>query len=107
MPGETMRAILVRNKGESADDLYIGERPKPVPDAKEVLVKVVAFGVNRMDIMQRKGGYPVPPGASDILGVEFSGTIEQLGSEVTGLNVGDEVIGLAYGGAYAGESRPT
>ncbi|KAG8736556.1 hypothetical protein FRC10_009197 [Ceratobasidium sp. 414] len=97
MPGETMRAILIKNKGESADDLYIGERPKPVPDAKEVLVKVVAFGLNRMDIMQRKGGYPLPPGASDILGVEFSGTIEQLGSEVTGFNIGDEVIGLAYG----------
>ncbi|KAG8720986.1 hypothetical protein FRC08_016456 [Ceratobasidium sp. 394] len=100
MPGETMRAILVKNQGESPDDLYIGERPKPVPDAKEVLVKVVAFGVNRMDIMQRKGGYPVPPGASDILGVEFSGMIEQLGSEVTGLNVGDEVIGLAYGASH-------
>ncbi|KAJ1303002.1 hypothetical protein OPQ81_011204 [Rhizoctonia solani] len=96
-----MRAILVRNNGQSADDLYIGERPKPAPDSKEVLVKIVAFGINRMDIMQRKGGYPVPPGVSDILGVEFSGTIEELGSEVTGLQVGQEVIGLAYGGAYA------
>lgn len=96
-----MKAILVRNKGESADDLYIGERPKPTPDSKEVLVKVVAFGINRMDIMQRKGGYPVPAGASDILGVEFSGTIEELGSEVSGFEVGQEVIGLAYGGAYA------
>ncbi|KAG8773270.1 hypothetical protein FRC12_002633 [Ceratobasidium sp. 428] len=101
MSAKTMRVILVKNKGESADDLYIGERPKPSPDAEEVLVKVVAFGLNRMDIMQRKGGYPVPPGASDILGVEFSGTIEELGSKVTGLSVGDEVIGLAYGGAYA------
>lgn len=96
-----MRAVLVKNKGESADDLYIGERPKPTPDAKEVLVKVVAFGLNRMDISQRKGQYPVPPGATDILGVEFSGTIEELGSEVKGFKVGDEVIGLAYGGAYA------
>ncbi|KAG8718278.1 hypothetical protein FRC09_012901 [Ceratobasidium sp. 395] len=101
MPGDNMRVILVKNKGESADDLYIGERPKPSPDAEEALVKVVAFGLNRMDIMQRKGGYPVPPGASDILGVEFSGTIEEIGSKVTGLSVGDEVIGLAYGGAYA------
>ncbi|CAE6469015.1 unnamed protein product, partial [Rhizoctonia solani] len=58
---------------------------------------VVAFGINRMDISQRKGGYPVPPGASDILGVEFSGTIEELGSEVSGFEVGQEVIGLAYG----------
>jgi hypothetical protein len=46
---------------------------------------------------QRKGGYPVPPGASDILGVEFSGTIEELGSEVSGFTVGQEVIGLVYG----------
>ncbi|CAE6368883.1 unnamed protein product [Rhizoctonia solani] len=96
-----MRAVLVKNAGQSADDLYIGERPKPTPDSKEVLVKIVAFGINRMDIMQRKGGYPVPPGASDILGVEFSGTIEELGSEVSGFTVGQEVIGLAYGGAYA------
>ncbi|KDN42583.1 hypothetical protein RSAG8_06726, partial [Rhizoctonia solani AG-8 WAC10335] len=96
-----MRAVLIRDKGESADDLYIGERPKPTPSSKEVLIKVVAFGINRMDIMQRKGGYPVPPGASDILGVEFSGTIEELGSEVSGFEVGQEVIGLAYGGAYA------
>ncbi|CAE6527736.1 unnamed protein product [Rhizoctonia solani] len=96
-----MRAVLVKNNGESADDLYIGERPKPEPDSKEVLVKVVAFGVNRMDLMQRKGGYPLPPGASDILGVEFSGTIEEVGSEVSGWEVGQEVIGLATGGAYA------
>ncbi|KAF8595863.1 quinone oxidoreductase [Ceratobasidium sp. AG-I] len=101
MPGETMRAVLVKNKGESADDLYIGERPKPVPDAKEVLVKVVAFGLNRMDLMQRKGEYPLPAGVTDILGVEFSGTIESVGSEVKEFGVGDEVIGLAYGGAYA------
>ncbi|QRV91877.1 Zinc-binding dehydrogenase [Ceratobasidium sp. AG-Ba] len=101
MAGDSIRAILVKNKGESADDLYIGERPKPKPDAKEVLVRIVAFGINRMDIMQRKGGYPLPPGASDILGVEFSGTVEELGTEVTGLSVGQEVIGLAYGGAYA------
>ncbi|KAH7314004.1 quinone oxidoreductase [Rhizoctonia solani] len=96
-----MRAVLVKNKGELADDLYIGERPKPAPDSKEVLVKVAAFGVNRMDLMQRKGGYPLPAGTSDILGVEFSGTIEELGSEASGFEVGQEVIGLAYGGAYA------
>ncbi|CAE7060456.1 unnamed protein product [Rhizoctonia solani] len=96
-----MRAVLVKNKGESADDLYIGERPKPSPQSGEVLVKIVAFGINRMDILQRLGRYPLPPGASDILGVEFSGTIEELGSDVSGLEVGQEVIGLAYGGAYA------
>ncbi|CCO37260.1 Quinone oxidoreductase PIG3 [Rhizoctonia solani AG-1 IB] len=81
-----MRAVLVKNNGQSADDLYIGERPKPSPGPKEV---------------QRQGEYPLPPGASDILGVEFSGTIEELGSEASGLEIGQEVIGLAYGGAYA------
>ncbi|KAB5588210.1 NADPH quinone oxidoreductase-like PIG3 protein [Ceratobasidium theobromae] len=105
-----MRAVLIHNKGQSADDLYIGERPKPVPNSKEHLPsvdlnqcskQVVAFGINRMDLTQRKGEYPVPPGASDILGVEFSGTIEELGSEASGLEIGQEVIGLAYGGAYA------
>ncbi|KAH7317472.1 quinone oxidoreductase [Rhizoctonia solani] len=96
-----MRAVLVKNKGELADDLYIGERPKPTPDSKEVLVKVAAFGINRMDLRQRKGGYPLPAGTSDILGVEFYGTIEELGSEASGFEVGQEVIGLAYGGAYA------
>lgn len=53
-----------------------------------------------MSSRQRKGGYPVPAGATDILGVEFSGTIEELGSEVKGFGVGDEVIGLAYGVSY-------
>ncbi|ELU44143.1 quinone oxidoreductase [Rhizoctonia solani AG-1 IA] len=113
-----MRAVLVKNNGQSADDLYIGERPKPSPDAKEVLVKLLGSTewisckarylsngtCANMPIhiyRQRKGGYPVPPGVSDILGVEFSGTIEELGSEVSGFEVGQEVIGLAYGGAYA------
>ncbi|CAE7132260.1 unnamed protein product [Rhizoctonia solani] len=54
-----------------------------------------------MDIIQRQGEYPLPPGVTDILGVEFSGTIEEIGSDVSGLDVGQEVIGLAYGGAYA------
>ncbi|CEL62285.1 Quinone oxidoreductase PIG3 OS=Homo sapiens GN=TP53I3 PE=1 SV=2 [Rhizoctonia solani AG-1 IB] len=69
-----MRAVLVKNAGQSADDLYIGERPKPTPDSKEVLVKIVAFGINRMDIMQRKGGYPVPPDGQGVnIIVDFIG----------------------------------
>lgn len=70
-----------------------------MPKASDALVKIKAFGLNRMDLLQRQGYYPVPPHASTILGVEFSGTIESLGSEPeSSFHVGDEVFGLAYGG---------
>lgn len=63
------------------------------------MVRIKAFGLNRMDLLQRGGMYPVPEGASKILGVEFSGVIEELDSEVKeSFKVGDEVFGLAYGG---------
>lgn len=77
--------------------------PRPNPKEGEVLVKVKAFGINRMDQIQREGNYPLPPGASEILGVEFSGTVEALGpgSDAVGFGNGDHVFGLAYGGAYA------
>lgn len=65
-------------------------------------MRVIAFGVNRMDISQRRGAYPVPPQAPKTLGVEFSGVIDSLGpGDQRGLRFGDEVFGLAYGGAYA------
>lgn len=65
-------------------------------------MKVKAFGLNRMDLLQREGKYPVPPQAGPILGVEFSGTVESLGPEVKEtFKQGDAVFGLAYGGAYA------
>lgn len=69
------------------------------PSTKPVLVKVYAFGLNRMDILQREGTYPLPPSASQILGVEFSGTIADPGG--SDWKVGDHVFGLATGGAYA------
>ncbi|PPQ88406.1 hypothetical protein CVT25_011285 [Psilocybe cyanescens] len=96
-----MRAILVKGGKGSAESLYIGEAPAPTPSATEVIVKIKAFGLNRMDISQREGKYPPPPGSSTILGVEFSGTVSQLGSDVSSWKVGDEVLGLAGGGAYA------
>ncbi|THH06779.1 hypothetical protein EW145_g3850 [Phellinidium pouzarii] len=95
-----MRAILVKAAGR-VEDLFLGEAAKPKPSAKEILVKVKAFGLNRMDIIQRKGAYPIPPGASKILGVEFSGQVADIGSEVTQWNIEEEVFGLASGGAYA------
>jgi putative PIG3 family NAD(P)H quinone oxidoreductase len=78
------------------------ETPKPTAQQGQAVVKVVAFGINRMDLSQRRGGYPVPPQAPATLGVEFSGVIEALGAgDHRGLSEGDEVFGLAYGGAYA------
>ena len=76
--------------------------PVPEPTGTQALVKIKAFGLNRMDLLQREGMYPVPPQAPKTLGVEFSGTIEKFGKDPEkGFNVGDEVFGLAYGGAYA------
>ena len=83
-----------------ASALFINpDTPKPVPGPSQALVKVKAFGVNRMDVMQREGKYPVPPQAPSTMGVEFSGIIESLGDcPVQGFNEGDAVFGLAYGG---------
>ncbi|EJD39283.1 quinone oxidoreductase putative [Auricularia subglabra TFB-10046 SS5] len=97
----TMRAVLVKDGKGPIENLYIGEAPVPVLKPNQVLVKVKAFGLNRMDIIQRQGGYPVPPGASDILGVEFSGTVTKVGGAVSIWKEGDEVFGLVPGGAYA------
>ncbi len=81
--------------------LQLTERPMPVPGADEVLIKVTAAGVNRPDLMQRKGLYPPPDGASDIPGLEISGTISALGQAVKHLNCGQEVCALVNGGGYA------
>ncbi|KAF8158489.1 hypothetical protein B0H34DRAFT_461532 [Crassisporium funariophilum] len=96
-----MRAVLIKDEKGPVENLYIGEAPAPSVRAGEVLVKIKAFGLNRMDIAQREGMYPPPPGSSSILGVEFSGIITELGPEVSNWKVGSEVLGLAGGGAYA------
>ncbi|GLB38186.1 putative quinone oxidoreductase [Lyophyllum shimeji] len=96
-----MRAVLIKDERGPVENLYIGEVPLPTPGPGEVLVKIKAFGLNRMDIVQREGFYPPPPGSSSILGVEFSGHISSLGPSVSGWKVGDEVLGLVGGGAYA------
>jgi NADPH2:quinone reductase len=77
------------------------DRPMPVPDTGEVLIQVAAAGVNRPDLMQRLGRYPPPPGASDIPGLEVSGTIQAIGDGVTGWRGGDAVCALLAGGGYA------
>lgn len=81
--------------------LALAERERPVAGNGEVLIKVAAFGLNRADVQQRRGFYPPPPGASDIPGLEVSGTIAQLGEGVTGFAQGDEVCALLAGGGYA------
>jgi len=96
-----MRAILVKDGKGPVENLYLGEAPTPVPRSGEVLVKIKAFGLNRMDISQREGFYPPPAGSSSILGVEFSGHISDIGPDVSEWKVGDEVLGLAGGGAYS------
>ena len=95
-----MIAIEIREPGEP-DVLVPVERPRPAPGAGEVLIKVAAAGVNRPDVFQRRGRYPPPPGASDIPGLEVSGTIDMLGPDVTAWQVGDAVCALVTGGGYA------
>ena len=95
-----MIAIEIREPGEP-DVLVPVERPAPAPGAGEVLIKVMAAGVNRPDVFQRRGRYPPPPGASDIPGLEVSGVIEALGSDVSEWRVGEAVCALVTGGGYA------
>lgn len=77
------------------------QRAMPMPSANQVLIKVVAAGVNRPDVMQRRGLYPPLPGASDIPGLEVAGTIQALGDNVSHLRQGDAVCALVTGGGYA------
>ena len=96
-----MRAILVEGGKGPAEALKLGQAPRPAPKPGEILIKVAAAGVNRPDIAQRDGNYPPPPGASDILGLEVAGTVEQLGDGVSQWQVGDRVCALLGGGGYA------
>ncbi len=95
-----MIAIEIREPGEP-DVLVPVERPTPAPAEGEVLIRVVAAGVNRPDVFQRRGRYPPPPGASDIPGLEVSGVIEAVGPGAAGWRVGDAVCALVTGGGYA------
>src|SRR5881227_2820974 len=99
LPAE-MTAIAIRAPGE-ADALVPEQRPLPRPGKREVLVKVVAAGVNRPDVMQRMGLYPPPAGATDIPGLEVAGEVVALGPGVKRWNTGDKVMALVVGGGYA------
>jgi putative PIG3 family NAD(P)H quinone oxidoreductase len=95
-----MRAVTVAEPG-GPEVLGWGEVPDPVCGPGEVIVDVAATAVNRADLLQRQGFYPPPPGASDVLGLECSGVISEIGESVPGWSVGDEVCALLSGGGYA------
>ena len=92
----TMQAIEIE-----AGALKLTERPIPIPADYQVLIKIAAAGVNRPDVMQRKGLYPPPSGASDIPGLEIAGTVVSTGAAVSHLKSGDTVCALVTGGGYA------
>ncbi|MCW3159133.1 NAD(P)H-quinone oxidoreductase [Micropruina sonneratiae] len=95
-----MRAVVTDSFGDP-DVLRLSEVPDPVPEPGEVLIRVMASGVNRADLLQRQGHYPPPPGITDIIGLEVSGVISAVGTEVTGWSPGDECVALLAGGGYA------
>ena len=98
-----MKAIEITSHG-APEVLVQGVRPDPVPGAGEVLIRVAASGVNRPDVLQRKGMYPVPPGASDLPGLEVAGVVEAGDAQAlaaAGFKVGDRVCALVAGGGYA------
>lgn len=96
-----MRVIEIEGGSGPAEALKIAERPDPIAGPGQVLIRVRAAGVNRPDLLQRSGGYPPPPGASDVLGLEIAGEIAGVGEGVTRWRVGDRVCALLGGGGYA------
>jgi putative PIG3 family NAD(P)H quinone oxidoreductase len=98
-----MKVVEITRPG-NPDVLRLGDRPMPVPSVGEVLIRVSASGINRPDVLQRKGHYPAPPGASDLPGLEVAGVIEQGDASAlaaAGLSLGDRVCALVAGGGYA------
>ena len=96
-----MRAIVVREPG-GPEVLELQERPTPEPGRSEIRVRVRASGVNRADLIQRAGRYPAPAGwPDDVLGLEFAGVVDAVGSDVRRWRPGDAVMGLVGGGGYA------
>ncbi len=95
-----MRFVDFKNPGPP-DVLFINEQPIPKPKAHEILVQVKAAGVNRPDLLQRAGKYPLPPDASPILGLEIAGIVSEVGADVTKWKVGDAICALTSGGGYA------
>jgi NADPH2:quinone reductase len=97
---KSMTAIAIREPG-GPDVLVAGEQPLPSPGEREILVKVIAAGVNRPDVMQRQGHYPPPKGATEIPGLEIAGEVVELGRGTKRWKQGDKVMALVVGGGYA------
>lgn len=95
-----MKAIIRTGDG-GTEVLQLGDVPPPKPTETQLLVDVKATALNRADLIQRRGGYPPPPGESEILGLEIAGTVAGMGDAVKGFNEGDKVFGLVGGGGYA------
>ncbi|WP_417433099.1 NAD(P)H-quinone oxidoreductase [Hoeflea sp.] len=95
-----MNVVETRGAG-GPEVLYHARRPIPRPGAGEVLIRVIVAGVNRPDIQQRRGLYPPPPGASELLGLDVSGIVEAVGEGVSNFSAGDAVCALVNGGGYA------
>jgi putative PIG3 family NAD(P)H quinone oxidoreductase len=95
-----MKAIQIEQPGKDYR-LAMGEQSRPRPGPGAVLIRIAAAGLNNADLLQARGLYPPPPGASSILGMEVSGIIAELGEGVTGWKVGDKVCALLAGGGYA------
>jgi NADPH2:quinone reductase len=100
---DTMKAIEIASYG-APEVLRLADRPTPVAGAGELLIRVAASGINRPDVLQRKGKYPVPPGASDLPGLEVAGTLVEGDLDAmaaAGFKLGDRVCALVAGGGYA------
>ncbi|MBA1155831.1 NAD(P)H-quinone oxidoreductase [Microvirga mediterraneensis] len=97
---EMMRAVIAEGSG-GPEVLKVVQRPVPTPKEGEILVRVRAAGVNRPDVIQRQGGYPPPPGAPDILGLEVAGEVAATGPNAARFAVGAPVMALVPGGGYA------
>ena len=95
-----MRVVEISAPG-GPEVLQVAERPRPQPGPGEVLIQVAAAGVNRPDVLQRKGAYPPPAGASDIPGLEVAGVVVEVGDAAGPVAVGDHVCALVTGGGYA------
>jgi putative PIG3 family NAD(P)H quinone oxidoreductase len=95
-----MRAVIAAEPG-GPEVLSVAELPTPAPGPGEVVLDVAAAGLNRADLLQRRGVYDPPPGASELLGMEVSGTVSAVGPDVTGWSVGDAGCALLAGGGYA------
>jgi NADPH:quinone reductase len=97
---QVMRAIQIEAPGKDYR-LVVAEQSRPKPGPGEVLIQVMAAGLNNADLLQARGKYPPPPGASPILGMEISGIVAELGEDVTAWKLGDKVCALLAGGGYA------